>query len=128
MWSAETVKSRSWHFVCLLVDYNEVGFFGWSIFCSGLGDSLFWSGLVDLSLSQILRKVCDSYFLGQFLVCAYSVYQYGQILAICTIPSGSTSYPVIHWCRCFWFYVKKVNISRYCALKFHKYSALEEIL
>ena len=48
---------------------------------------IFWLGLGYLFVSQSLRVFYSFHFLGQILVCACTIYQYGQISISCTIFS-----------------------------------------
>ena len=53
-----------------------------------------WSGFFgpefcDLFVFQNPQEFYASHSLGQILVCAYTIFQFGKILISCTIPSGS---------------------------------------
>ena len=61
-----------------------------------------WLGLGDPFLSQDPIEFCVSYFLGQILVCAYTICQHGEILIYCTIFSGLT-FPRSHAYFCISF-------------------------
>ena len=64
----------------------------------------------SLLASPNLREFYTSHFLGRILICAYTIFQLGQILISCTIPSGSlflpgrayfilSSYQFSLWCK-----------------------------
>ena len=64
---------------------------------------VFKSILYDLFVSQNTRDFWASPSSRRILVCAYTIWQYGQILISCTIPCGSPYLPSqVEYCTLFW--------------------------
>ena len=74
LWSAGTAKSTV---------LKILFFFYWLLY--GL---VFWPRLDDLSVCQSPIGVYVCHFLGQILVCAYTICSYGQISISCISSSG----------------------------------------
>ena len=84
LWSAETARDGK---VFFLVNKHE-----------------FWLWSSNPFVSQSPRKFYASFYLGQILVCAYSICQHGNILFSCTITSwsvfpSSRASSCIHFCQ-----------------------------
>ena len=60
---------------------------------------VFLMGLGHLIVSQNPREFYESQSVGLILVCAYTIWLYGQISIYCTIPSGSI-FPTHHTWSC----------------------------
>ena len=64
-----------------------------SFSCWWLLGLVIWPRLGDPFIYQNPRRVNASHFLGQILVCAYTICLYSQISVPCTIPNGSPCPP-----------------------------------